>query len=296
LSHVSRLPKRAAALFSVILTFSSTLATAQTSDELSGDAYLAYLQSLAEQTSQTPSAGAAPSRDATLGATVGIPSGFTMGKNTGFAAISFSDVRERRTSGSPDGSIALGMGFGDPERIVGFEAILGISSIGGGTGGAAVDLSDFGDSGSLNLKISRRIASPFSGGVASLALGAGRVARWGDMSAAKPNYYAAYSSSFTLGSAAGNPMSGLLSAGYGSAIGSFEDTAGAFLGLGLGLGKGVSVGASWYGNEAILGATATRKLNSDRSLQIGLSYSDVGQQNSSGRWVVSFAVIDADLF
>lgn len=296
MSHVSRLPKCAAAFFSVLATFSATPATAQSSDELSGDAYLAYLQSLAEQTSQAASSRAAPTRDATPGATVGIPSGFTLAKNTGFASLSLSNVRERRRAQRPDGSAAFGLGFGDPVNAVGVEAIVGLSSIGGNSGLTGFDLSDFGDSGSLNLKISRRIASPFSGGVASLALGAGRAARWGDMSAAKPNYYAAYSTSFSLGSASGNPMSGLLSAGYGSAIGSFEDTAGAFFGLGLGLGKGVSVGASWYGNEAILGATATRKLNADRSLQFGLSYSDIGQQNSSGRWIASFAIIDADLF
>lgn len=256
---------------------------------ISGEDYLAYLSSL---TTQAP----ATTRTRTRGAsTVGVPSGFTLAKNMGFVAVALSDHRERTATREADGSFAFGVGFGDARKSVGFEAIVGLSSVGAGVG-SKFDLGDFGDSGSLNFKLSREVTSIFDGEIASMAFGVGRAVRWGDMTDEDPNYYLAYSSTFAVPMSEFRDMSGLLTFGVGSAIGSQEDKAGAFLGVGLGVTDWLSVGGSWYGDEFTAGVSSSIDLRKDLSLQVGVSYGDVTKKNSDGRWNLTFALVDAKLF
>ena len=270
---------------------SAQTAAAQSSD-LGGEEYLAYLRSLSDY-QQAPIA-AAPKAQGSA-STIGIPSGFTLPKNTGFVALALSDTRERKGSKDLDGSAAFGLGFGDAASGLGFEAILGLSSVGAGANNS-FDASDFGDSGSLNLKFSRLVPSPFAGGTASVAFGVGRAFRWGDMEDEDPNYYGAWSSTFSVPTTSGKTLPGLLTAGYGSAIGTNEDIDGAFLGLGLGVTDWLSVGGSWYGDEVQAGITTSFQVRRDMKLQIGVSYGDVGHQHSDGRWLLSVALVDFDLF
>ncbi|MFD1752226.1 hypothetical protein ACFSDD_23450 [Salipiger marinus] len=58
----------------------------------------------------------------------------------------------------------------------------------------------------------------------------------------------------------------------------------------------LSLGASWYGDEVIAGVTSTFEVSDRLDLQLGLSYGDVGQRNSDGRWMLSIAVVRADIF
>lgn len=270
-------------------TLSSQMAFAQDSSApLSGEEYLAYLHELSNPVET-------PQQSIGLATTVGIASGFTLPKNSGFMAIALSDTRERQGSGSPDGSLAFGLGFGDAVNGLGFEAIIGLSSIGASGAGNGFDAQDFGDSGSLNLKVSRQITSPFDGESSGIALGVGRALTWGDMEDQDPNYYAAWSSTFSVPTS-GRTMPGLLSVGYGSAIGTNEDEEGAFVGLGLGVADWLSVGGSWYGNEVIAGVITQARLRPDLNLQIGLSYGDVMHENSDGRWSLSVVLVDFDLF
>ncbi|MBT9386706.1 hypothetical protein KM176_22860 [Pseudooceanicola sp. CBS1P-1] len=253
-----------------------TAARAQQAETLSAGEYLGYLTSLA-QASESP-----VPRGRSGASTIGIPSGFTLPQGTVFAAGALSNIRGR-SSEDTDGSGAVGFGLGDAEQSVGLEVVLGISS---------VDPQDFGDSGSLALKLARRVPAPFPGGAASVAVGVGRLGTWGDVDGLETDYYAMASSTFYAGR-----MPGLVSIGYGSAIGTFEDSGGMILGAGLGVLPWLSAGASWYGDEALAGLVAATTLpGSDIGVQLGISYGDVTHANSDGRWVLSLAFVKTGLF
>ncbi|MFW2587289.1 hypothetical protein [Sagittula sp. SSi028] len=265
---------------------SALAAPVQAQDAITADEYLNYLHSLKSVVAPKESRSAA---------TVGIPSGFTIPANVGFAAVAFSDKRERGDKNDTDASAALGFGFGDAVSGVGVDLIIGLSSVGKGQGGG-FDAADFGDSGSLNVKVSRQFASPIqSGQVASLSLGVGRAVTWGDAEDTDPSYILAMSSGFTYGTKPG-ALPGMVTIGYGTDIGTFEDMDGLIFGLGVGLTDWLSTGVSWYGDEAIAGLTTKTRLTRNLDMQMGLSYSDVAHQNSDGRWVLSFALIDKKLF
>ncbi|MBU2328707.1 MAG: hypothetical protein KJ755_15385 [Alphaproteobacteria bacterium] len=254
--------------------------------EITPTDYLGYLRSMADSL---------PPRRIGTASTVGLPSGFTLSRGTGFAALALSDRRERTGSDELDGSAALGLGFGDATETVGVDITLGFSSIGKGEG-SEIDWADFGDSGSVSIKFARRIPAPFEGEVASVALGVDRAGRWGDMEEADPSYYAAGTTTFSLPMNKDILLPGLMTLGYATEIGTSEDQDGLFFGLGLGVSEHVSLGASWYGDEVIAGLTSTFEVSDRLDLQLGLSYGDVGQRNSDGRWMVSIAVVRADIF
>ncbi|MCR9124488.1 MAG: hypothetical protein NXH82_00030 [Rhodobacteraceae bacterium] len=255
-------------------------ANAQTqSEELSGQDYLFNLQALAAQL-EAPASSARAS-------TIGIPGGYTLPHRSGYVAVAGSDKRERSTRSSTDGSLAFGIGMGDPVNAVGMDVAVSINSAGA---------SDFADSGSVNFKVSRQIASPFQGEVASVALGLGNAVRWGDTKKAEQNYYVAASSTLSFQTSAGNVVPTVWSLGYGSAVGTFETSPGLFAGFGVGVTDWLSLGASWSGDEVIAGATIFKDLFQESTLQIEISYGDVGHQNSDGRWMINFVLFDADIF
>lgn len=242
---------------------------------LSSDEYLAYLVTLSTPQESKGSAS-----------TVGIPSGFSLPRGAGFIAGALSDVR-REGAGTvggdeADASAAFGLGFGDAAEAVGVEVLLSLES---------VDPSDFADSGSFHLKFSRQMASILPGQVAAVAIGASNLGAWGDSSARDESYYLAASTTFSVGN-----LPGLLSAGYSTAIGTDDEDDGGFIGVGLGVTDWLSVGTSWSGNEAIIGLTTTTKVFKAYDIQVGLSYGDVTHTESDGRWTLSMAIIDLDLF
>lgn len=243
---------------------------------LSSDDYLAYLITLAAP--QESSKGSA--------STVGIPSGFSLPHGAGFIAGALSDAR-REAAGTKggndaDGSAALGLGFGDAKNAIGVEVLLSLES---------VDPSDFADSGSFHLKFSHQLPSILLGEVAAVAIGASNLGAWGDSSARDKSYYLAASTTFSVGN-----LPGLMSAGYSTAIGTGDQDEGGFIGIGLGLTDWLSVGTSWSGNEAIVGVTTTTKMFNAYDIQVGLSYGDVTHNGSDGRWTLSVAILDLDLF
>ncbi|MCT4559226.1 MAG: hypothetical protein N4A61_14345 [Pelagimonas sp.] len=279
-----------ASLSTLALIGAAQITSAQTSDA-SATEYLRYLESLEAQIG-TPVRRSSGGGSAS---TVGIPGGFSIPKNTGFIAVALSDKRERSNQRDTDASGAFGMGFGDPVHGVGVDFVIGLSSLGKGTNG--FDAKDFGDSGSINVKLSKQFASPLQAGhTASVALGVGRLHTWGDADKRDRSYYIAGSSTFSVNTNRGGSLPGMLTLGYGTDIGTQEDKDGLFAGVGLGLNDWASVGASWYGDEAIAGMTFSRGMTPDLDVQIGVSYGDVGHANSDGRWMVSFAIVDKDLF
>lgn len=267
--------------FATFGMFFPASAIGQTVPDIADD-YLASLAAL----SGTVTEPAPRPREQSFASTVGVPSGYVLPHGNGFIAGALSDVRERTTSDEADGSAAISLGFGNAASSLGFEATLGVSS---------VDPSDFADSGSLNLKFGTAVPSPFADGTAGLSLGVTRAVVWGDMSDEDVGVYAVASSTFTL-PVAGVGLPGMVTAGYGTNIGTNEDTDGAIFGLGLGVAPGLSLGTSWYGDELVAGVTTQFRVTQSVTAQIGVSYGDALQENSNGRWVLSVALLSLDLF
>lgn len=273
-------------LGSGIGTSGAALAQSTTEESISADDYLAYLDLLARESRLQGK----PQVRKGSPATVGVPSGFALPHGAGFAAGALSSSRREfaGTSGEDavDASGAFGLGFGDADATLGLEVVLGISS---------VSPDDFGDSGSIGFKLSRNLPSVFSGQSAALSLGVGSAFRWGDAEDSDPNYYLAYTSTFSL-PAGDTALPGVVSAGYGSGLGTSDDEEGVFLGAGLAVNRWLSAGVSWSANEYIAGLTASTKWQQDFDVQLGLSYGDITHRNSDGRVMLSLAIVKMDLF
>lgn len=253
------------AVATVLASGISTAASAQTA-ELTPEEYLAYLQNLSQQT------GAAVAPAGGVASTVGIPGGYTLPSGAGFAAFALSNQREQGSIDSADGGVVFGFGLGDARNAVGVEALINITS---------VDTSDFGDSGTIDFKASRILSQ-----TSSVSLGVNNVITWGDSDAADLTYSVAYTKNFMLGSRAA-----VGTVGYSTATGTGGAEEAAFAGIGVSVAKNLSVGLSLAGNEWRGGATYfTRMFNHDA--QIGLSYDDIAQKNSDGRWTLSVAIIE----
>lgn len=236
-------------------------------DYLSAEAYLAYLDALAAQTEQAPMGNAS---------TVGVASGFGLPSGVGFAVAALSDTRERGQGDGADGSMALGLGFGDSINAVGLEVILNITS---------VLPSDFADSGTVNVKFSRNIDTD-----SAISVSVANAIKWGDAKNNDVGTTFAYSRRFAL-----QGRSAMISAGYSSNIGTLDDEPGGFIGFGLALTDKTSAGLSWYGDEWVAGVNTTVTVLGE-DIQAGISYSDITQKNTEGRLNITFAVMRADLY
>lgn len=272
--------------FLVSFAICPAAALGQSPLDVSANDYLSNLAVLSNAVGRATPEGRSRKNVASFASTVGIPSGFVLPGGSRFLGGAISDTRERIYGHGIDGSGAVGLGFGNAASGMGFEATIGISS---------VSPQDLGDSGSLNLKYGTAIPSPFTGGVAGLSLGVTRAIAWGDMQNDEAGLYFVASSTFDL-PLGGTVLPGLMSLGYGTNIGTSERTDGAIFGVGVGLMEGLSVGASWYGDEVVVGATMRFQMSRSLSTQIGLSYSDLLQENSNGRWVLSLSVLSLDLY
>ena len=91
-----------------------------------------------------------------------------------FTAVSYSDKDlQTNLDNDDDGSIVLGMGFGDAEQSYGIEAAVGLTSVSTYWGDGK-----FADEGNFNLKLHKFIAPQLYGNSASVALGASNLMGW----------------------------------------------------------------------------------------------------------------------
>ena len=272
--------------FFVSFTVCPAAALGQSVVDVSATDYLSSLAALSDAVGRTAPVASPRDQEGNFASTVGIPSGFVMPRGSAFVAAAISDTRERIFGQGLDGSAAIGLGFGNAASGLGFEATLGISS---------VSPHDFGDSGSIDLKYGTAIPSPFAGGVAGLSLGVTRAIAWGEMENEDAGIYFVASSTFDL-PLGRTVLPGLISLGYGTNIGTSEGTDGAIFGVGVALMEELSFGVSWYGDELVAGATLRVQMSRSFGAQIGVSYGDVLQENSNGRWVLSVSLLSLDLF
>jgi len=177
----------------------------------------------------------------------GTPSAF--GADWGDAFIGLSGVTEGDTDTKADGSISLGMGFGNAVENIGVEVSVGIISLDG-----------FGDDGSVGIKLHK--VFPEADNLA-IALGWSNPITWGDANNAEDTFYGVVTKQFELNPEATNtlPLTVSLGAGTGAfrstgAIEAGDNALNVFGSLGLRIIPEVSLVSGWTGSALGLGVSA----------------------------------------
>ncbi len=177
----------------------------------------------------------------------GVPSAF--GADWGDAFIGLSGVTEGRTDNKADGSISLGMGFGDTVDNVGVEVSLGIISLDG-----------FAEDGSIGVKLHK--VFPQADNLA-VAVGWSNPITWGDANSAKDTFYGVVTKRFALQPERRNTLP--LTASLGLGTGAFRTTGAIDAGtnppnlfgsLGLQVIPELSLVSGWTGSGLGLGVSA----------------------------------------
>ena len=162
-------------------------------------------------------------------AVANIAGGFGAGSGLFYAAVSYSDYDlQTKDRSDDDGSIAFGLGLGDPVNSLGGEITIGLTSVSTSLWGDG----KFADEGNVSGKVHRRVAPVLGGNAASVALGASNFAGWGSTKDNPTNYYGAYSEQKNFGSFKQYGLAYTL--GYGSAVSDTETKGDAFAGVAFG--------------------------------------------------------------
>jgi len=162
-------------------------------------------------------------------AVANIAGGFGASHGLFYAAVSYSDYDlQTKDRSDDDGSIAFGLGLGDPVNSIGGEITIGLTSVSTSLWGDG----KFADEGNVSAKVHKRVTPVFGGNAASVALGASNFAGWGSTKDNPVNYYAAYSEQKNFGSFKQYGLAYTL--GYGSAVSDTETKGDAFAGVAIG--------------------------------------------------------------
>ena len=175
-------------------------------------------------------------------AVANIAGGFGAAQGTVFAAVSYTNYDlQTQVNGDNDGSIAVGLGFGDPNKIAA-ELTIAITSVSTGLWGDG----RFADEGNLSLKLHRYVPGLLQGQAASMSVGASNFAGWGTTRENPTNYFVAYSERAYFGEF---DQYGLMySVGYGTGVSNLETTSDVFYGIGIGYDD-YNVSLSQVGSE-----------------------------------------------
>jgi len=162
-------------------------------------------------------------------AVANIAGGFGASHGLFYAAVSYSDYDlQTKDRNDDDGSIAFGLGLGDPVNSIGGEITIGLTSVSTSLWGDG----KFADEGNVSGKVHKRVTPVFGGNAASVALGASNFAGWGSTKDNPVNYYGAYSEQKNFGSFKQYGLAYTL--GYGSAVSDTETKGDAFAGVAIG--------------------------------------------------------------
>jgi hypothetical protein len=171
------------------------------------------------------------------GIAFGSPVGFGAGWGQAFLGVGGTTLPPGSAQ-DVDGSASFGMGFGDPYRNLGLEAVV-----------TSISLRDsFGDSGDAHFKVHH--ALPFR---ASFAIGVESTGRWGDARSATSSTYVAYTQVIDLAPqypANRVPLSLNLGFGDGRFVDPGEDGVGAFASVAIAPLRQMSLIADWTGRDA----------------------------------------------
>ena len=182
-------------------------------------------------------------------AVANIAGGFGAGHGLFYAAVSYSDYDlQTKDHDDDDGSIAFGLGLGDPVNSLGGEITIGLTSVSTSLWGDG----KFADEGNVSGKVHKRVTPVFGGNAASVALGASNLAGWGSTKENPTNYYGAYSEQKNFGSFKQYGLAYTL--GYGSAVSDTETKGDAFAGVAIGYDD-YSFSLSQIGKETHIATT-----------------------------------------
>ena len=208
-----------------------------------------------------------------------IASGFGAYGGVAYAAVSYTDFDiQTNIAGDDDGSIAIGLGLGDPAKSFGYELTLGITSVSTGLWGDG----KFADEGNVSGKVHRLLTPKFGGQSASLSIGASNLAGWGSTKENPVNGYAAYSEKMNFGA---YKQYGLAySFGVGSAVSNAEVDPDFFAGVGFGYDD-FSASISQIGDETHLGLTLFPPMLPGTG--VTLSRADAFDKLNAERWILT---------
>lgn len=174
---------------------------------------------------------------------IAVASGFGASAGDVFAAISYTDKdQQTKLDGDDDGSIALGFGFGDPDKSVGIELTVGITSVSSPWWGDG----KFGDEGNTNIKIHRRFNPTILNGTSSASFGISNFWGWGGTKEMPQNLYVAYSEQGYFGRF--NEYGASITAGYGTSVANGENESSFFGGIAVARSQ-INTSISFIGDE-----------------------------------------------
>jgi hypothetical protein len=180
---------------------------------------------------------AAQNRNLTL---LGIPSATAAPAGVGYVAL--SGTRRSAMNARTDGSMELGLGLGNAETGVGVQAKAVITSL----------TDDFGDSGYLGFKLSRRIATGKVPVYAGFEVD--NLATWGESSANDPSV-SAIVTGFAAAPVAGGQIPVMFTLGAGSHVRDSGTQPGVFAGVGAGFTPHLGGSVAWAGEALSLGVS-----------------------------------------
>lgn len=215
-------------------------------------------------------------------AVANIAGGFGAGHGLFYAAVSYSDYDlQTKDRNDDDGSIAFGLGLGDPVNSFGGEITIGLTSVSTSLWGDG----KFADEGNVSGKVHKRVTPVFGGNVASVALGASNLAGWGSTKENPTNYYGAYSEQKNFGSFKQYGLAYTL--GYGSAVSDTETKGDAFAGVAIGYDD-YSFSLSQIGKETHIATTLY--FPQFPGFGVTIAQADALNEIQSKRLIVSFSI------
>ncbi len=214
---------------------------------------------------------------------LGIPAATVAPDGLVFAAVAFTDQRERNGLVDDwDGSAAFGFGIGVGDDLFDLQFTAHITSL----------EDDFGDSGFLGVRGSKRIDS---GGIPTyLGLGVRNIAPWGDAEANDDLAYSGSITSFPVARIGGDVYPLMLTLGAGNKVRDLDREAGVFAGLGIGLHEYFGTSVAYNGDNVDLGASF--RMPGLESVGFNVILNDAFDQDDRQRVVFSLNWIAKDVF
>ena len=259
-----RLTKQVGVLTFFVACMCFTYSSA-TAEDMSYEQYLNELNRLSEY--RMPKAGVA-----------GISSGFGAANNAVFSAISYTNHDTQTGGADDDGSIAFGIGLGDPTEGLAAELTIGITSVSTNYWGDG----KFGDEGNISLKVHRQLAAPNFADAASLSVGISNLTGWGGTTELPQNVHMSYSLLNYFGSY--DEQAIMATFGFGTAVADVETTGSMFYGIGYG-SSDYSVSISSPGRELWLGANWYPR--SIKGVSLGVSLADFNDEYNRQRTILT---------
>jgi hypothetical protein len=217
--------------------------------------------------------GLAQSKNLTL---LGIPSATVAPAGVGYVAL--SGTRSSPMNARTDGSLELGLGLGNAETGVGVQGKVVVTSL----------TDDFGDSGYVGFKLSRRIAAgqvPFYAGVE-----VDNLAAWGESGDNDPSV-SAMLTGFAAVPMGDGQMPVMFTLGAGSHLRDNGTEPGVFAGVGAGFTRYVGGSVAWSGEALSLGISL--RPPGDAPVVMNLTLDDATDRLDEQRISVSVAWVFA---